>query len=145
MNDRAKDVQPGEAGLAPQENHSHHRAGLDLAPFQNLPLQGGFHLVEVQLTARPMLDPVERAAMAQTIIRGLRFHIFLRADLDAVELSLSLYHEVLEAATVAAPQPPETVLEFNEADFEQAAHKAQGSHGMASPAPLNRMLADFGF
>lgn len=118
---------------------------LDLAPFQNLPLHGGFLLVEVRLTAQPMLDPMERAAEAQTVIRGPRFHIFLRADMDEREMSVSLYHEVLEAATVAAMKPPGAVLEFNEGHFERAAQAAHARLGIASPSALNRMLADFGF
>jgi hypothetical protein len=118
---------------------------LDLAPFQNLPLQGGFFLVEARLTAEPLLDPIERAAAAQTIIRGKRFHILLRADMDETELSISIYHEVLEAATVAAADPPPSVLEFNEGDFEQHARSAHVRFGIVSPSALNQMLADFGF
>ncbi len=58
------------------------------------------------MTAKPLHDPLERAAAAQTIIRGIRLHMFLRADLDEQELSISLYHKVLEAATVALDSPP---------------------------------------
>jgi len=118
---------------------------LDLAPFQNLALRGGFLLVEVHLTAQPLLDPIERAATAQTVIRGSRFYIFLRADLDERELSISLYHEVLEAATVAAERPPTAVIELNEGDFEQAAQSAHERLGVASPQTLNQILAEFGF
>lgn len=85
------------------------------------------------------------AATAQTIIRGTRFHISLRADLDERELSVSLYHEVLEAATVAAERAPEAVLEFNEGDFEQAAQSAHARLGLASPRTLNQLLAEFRF
>jgi hypothetical protein len=60
---------------------------LDLAPFDNCRLRGGFTLVEVHLTAEPFLDPLDRPAKAQTIIRGNQFHISLRADLDDRELS----------------------------------------------------------
>jgi len=56
-----------------------------------------------------------------------------------------LCHEVLEAATVAAEHPPDAIVEFNECDFEQAAQAAHARLGPASPASLNRMLADFGF
>jgi hypothetical protein len=118
---------------------------IDLTPFQNLALRGGFLLVEVKLTAQPLLDPLERAATAQTVIRGSRFHILLRADLDEREMSISLYHEVLEAATVAAESPPGSVLEFNEGAFEQAAQSAHARWGVATPALLDRMLAEFGF
>ena len=71
--------------------------------------------------------------------------MYLRADLDEYELSVSLYHEVLEAATVAADRPPNTVLEFNEGHFESAARSAHGRFGVASPEKLNQMLAEFGF
>lgn len=118
---------------------------LDLAPFQNLALRGGFVLAETQLTAQPLLDPIERAADALTVIRGTRFHIYLRADMNESELSISLYHEVLEAATVATENPPATVLDFNEGDFERVAQQAHATRGVASPASLNQMLADFGF
>jgi len=118
---------------------------LDLRPFQNVRLRGGFTLAEVVLTARALLDPLERAATAQTIIRGSRFYVFLRADLDEREISISLYHEVLEAATVAAAHPPNAVLELNEEDFEQAAQAAHARYGLASPETLNQFLAEFGF
>ncbi len=124
---------------------AHSDGVLDLVPFQNLVLAGGFLLVEARLTAQPLLDPVERAATAQTIVRGNRFHIFLRADLDERELSVSLYHKVLEAATVAADSPPPAVLELTEGDFEQAAQSAHERLGLASPQTLNQFLAAFGF
>lgn len=97
------------------------------------------------LTAKPLLDPIERAASALTLIRAKKFHILLRADLDEAELSISLYHEILEAATIAADVPPSTVLEFNEGHFEAAAQEQHKRCGIATPDSLNQMLADFGF
>ena len=117
----------------------------DLAAFRNLPLHGGFKLVELSLTPELLLDPLGRSATAQTIIRGNRFHILLRTGLDEREFSVSLYHEVLEAATLAAEPPPATVLEFNEGAFERAAQAAHTSLGPASPERLNQMLVEFGF
>ena len=64
---------------------------------------------------------------------------------DAEECSISLYHEVLEGAAVAAVQPPAAVCELNEAGFEAAARDCYRRLGIASPATLNQMLADFGF
>jgi hypothetical protein len=118
---------------------------LELEPFQNLRLRGGLLLAEVHLTAQPLLDPVERAATALTRIRGSHFFVFLRADLDERELSVSLYHEVLEAATMAAECPPAPLTEFNEGDFERAAQAAYDRLGVASPQTLNELLAGFGF
>lgn len=68
-----------------------------------------------------------------------------REGLDEEELSVSLYHEILEAATVAAENPPESVMEFNEGDFEQSARSAHARYGIASPRSLNEMLEKFGF
>ncbi len=118
---------------------------LDLATFTSVPLRGGFSIVEVRLTPQPLLDPVGRPAAAQTLIRGNQFHILLREGMDEKELSISLYHEVLEAATVAAENAPESVIEFNEADFEESARSAHTRYGIASPRRLNEMLEKFGF
>jgi hypothetical protein len=118
---------------------------LDLAAFENLCLCGGFLLVEARRTHQFLLDPIGRPAAAQTLIRGRCLYIRLRDDMDEKELSISLYHEVLEAATLAAENPPEAVMEFNEGDFERAARAAQEQYGIASPRTLNEMLAGFGF
>jgi hypothetical protein len=118
---------------------------LNLAPFRNIPLCGGFSIVEVRLTSQSLLDPLGRPAAAQTLIRGNQFHIVLREGMDEEELSVSLYHEILEAATVAAENPPESVMEFNEGDFEEFARSAHERYGIASPTSLNEMLENFGF
>ena len=65
--------------------------------------------------------------------------------LDEHEFSVSLYHEILEAATLATEHPPASVLDFNEGDFERAAQAAHAAGGLASPATLNQMRAEFGF
>ncbi len=108
---------------------------LDLAAFQNLSLRGGFLLMEVRRTHQFLLDPLGRPAAAQTLIRGKRIYIVLRADLADEELSVSLYHEILEGATVAAETAPESVIEFNEGDFENAS-------ASSSSAIRNRLTAD---
>jgi len=107
--------------------------------------RGGFLLIEARLTARPLLDPIERAATAETLIRGRKFFVSLRADLDERELSISLYHEVLEAATVGSDCPPDPLPDFNEGDFERAARAAHERWGNASASTLNLLLAEFGF
>ena len=118
---------------------------LELGQFQNLQLRGGFLLREVRLTATPLLDPIERSATAQTTITGSSFRILLRADWDEQELSISLYHEILEAATLGATDAPKQVAELNEADFETAARAAHPQYAIATPASLNEMLAEYGF
>ncbi len=118
---------------------------LNLAQFCRIALPGGFSIVEVRLSSQSLLDPLGRPAAAQTLIRGKQFHIVLREGMDDAELSVSLYHEVLEAATVAAENPPESVMELNESDFEESARAAHARYGMASPASLNEILENFGF
>jgi hypothetical protein len=118
---------------------------LDLVAFRNIPLGAGFSIVDVRLTAQSLLDPLGRPAAAQTLIRGSRFHILLREGMNEEELSLSLYHEVLEAATVAAENPPESVMELNEGDFEESARSAHARYGIAFPTHLNGMVEKFSF
>lgn len=92
-----------------------------------------------------MVDPIGREAVAHTQVVGRRFSIFIRAGLSEAELSITLYHEVLEAAAVASGSAPPGLLEFNEADFERAARDMHDTVGLASPENLNRMLEQFGF
>lgn len=92
-----------------------------------------------------MLDSLAREAVAHTSIVGRKFHILIRADLSQRELSMSLYHEILEAAAVGSLHPPESVLNFNEGDFERAAQAAHAEFGEAAPERLNRMLQSYGF
>lgn len=113
--------------------------------FANVRLNGGFTLARVHFTHQPMTDPVGREALAQTTIIGTTFRILARAGMSQEELSVTLYHEVLEATTVASANPPLAVLEFNEGDFEREARAAHSRLGEASPETLNRMLQSFGF
>ncbi len=62
-------------------------------------------------------------AVARTAIVGLSLDIELRRLSDE-EISISLYHEVLEAATVATAITPRAVAMFNKGDFERAARHA---------------------
>jgi hypothetical protein len=92
-----------------------------------------------------MRDALERAAFAQTRIVGTQFHVQIQAGLSDQELSISLYHEILEAATVGSWPPPDSVMEFTEGDFERAAQAAHAKWGDATPENLNRMLQSYGF
>jgi len=46
---------------------------------------------------------------------------------------------------VAASDPPDSVSQFNEGDFEEAARFAHARYGIASLRNLNQMLENFGF
>jgi hypothetical protein len=115
-------------------------AVIDIRQFKNLRLQGGFIIKDIGLTDEPIVDAIGREAVAQTSGIAREFRLLIRAGLSEPELSITLYHEILEAASVAIASPPATVMDFNEADFERAAHDAHGHWGSASPANLNLML-----
>lgn len=118
---------------------------IDPASFKNVPLRGGFVITDIQFTDAPMVDALEREAVAQTRITGRELRLLIQGGLSDHELSFSLYHEILEAATVGSWPPPDSVLEFNEGDFERAAQAAHAEWGTATPENLNRMLQFYGF
>lgn len=98
------------------------------------------------MAEQAMTDAIGRLALARTIIIGNEFEIELGpSNPDPQEISISLYHEVLEAAAVATELPPECVVEMNEEGFESAARSYHLKLGMADPQKLNQMLEDFGF
>ena len=100
---------------------------------------------EIQLTCIPMVDAIGREAVAQTSIIARQFRVFISGGLSDDELSVTLYHEILEAAAVVVDDPPIAVLDFNEGDFERAAREAHERWGNASPDNLNRLLQSHGF
>jgi len=118
---------------------------IDPASFKNVRLRGGFVITEIQITQAPMVDALEREAVAQTSIVGRNFRLLIREGLSERELSISIYHEILEAATVGMVRPPDIVMEFNEGDFESVAQDTHAELGNASPENLNRMLQFYGF
>jgi hypothetical protein len=78
---------------------------IDLVTFYGVRLPGGFVISTIETTHEVLTDALGREAVAQTVIRGKEFHLTIRHGLDDRELSITLYHEVLEAATVAALDP----------------------------------------
>jgi hypothetical protein len=118
---------------------------ISLEPFQNLQLHGGFVIQEIKLTNIPIIDAIGREAVAQTSVVAKDFRLLIQTGLSDKELSITLYHEILEAASVAVDLPPAKVIDFNEADFERAAQTAHERWGVASPANLNRLLQFYGF
>lgn len=98
---------------------------IDIKSLRNQRLWGGFVLVDIEFTPEPFVDALGRDAIAQTRIIGREFRILIRSGLAERELSLTLCHEVLEAASVAVVRPPARPMDFNEGDFERAARAAQ--------------------
>ena len=118
---------------------------IDFRSFENIPFRGDFIIVRIEAAADALLDALGREAIARTRIVGRKFEIAIKSDLTEEEQSVTLYHEVLEAATVASRSPPPAVIDFNEADFERAAYLAHEQLGVASVENLNRMLKSYGF
>jgi len=115
------------------------------ASLKDIRLRGGFHIAEIEFTHEPMTDALGRDATAQTRIVGNEFRMLIRAGLSDSDLSVTVYHEILEAASVASLHPPATVLDFNEGDFESAAKRMHDELGEATPATVDAMLQSFGF
>ena len=118
---------------------------MDLSVFQNAQLFGGFTLSRIETSHEAFVDAIGRPALAKTSIIGHRFEIVVSDSLDDRELSVAFYHEVLEAATVAADPAPDSVLELNEQDFDRIAYEMHRQLGPATPSSLNRMLEMFHF
>lgn len=118
---------------------------IDLRQFKNIRLLGEFTIKNIELTDEPIVDAIGREAIAQTSGIAREFRLLIRAGLSEAELSVTLYHEILEAASVAITNPPASVMDFNEADFERAARAAHERWGNASPATLNLLLQFHGF
>jgi hypothetical protein len=118
---------------------------IDLNAFSGARLPGGYIIAGISTTAAPFLDPWGRAVVAQTRITGRIFQITILDQADDKECSVSIYHEILEAMTVASENPPASVIDFNEGDFERAGYQAHERFGPVSSESLNRMLQFYGF
>ena len=118
---------------------------IDVRQFLNLQLRGGFIIKEIEFTHEPLLDALGRQAAAQTSIIGKQCRLLILSGLSDEELSITFYHEILEAASVASLSPPADVMDFNEAAFERAARAAHARWGNASPESLNLLLQFHGF
>ena len=118
---------------------------IDIEQFKNFRLHGGFVINDIELTDAPIVDAIGRESIAQTSAIARNFRLLIRSGLSEEELSITLYHEILEAASVVIEIPPSSVMDFNEADFERAAREAHERWGNASPANLNLLLQFHGF
>jgi hypothetical protein len=69
---------------------------MHLEDFKNLPLRGGFRLLRVVMSGRPMIDAMGRLALAKTTIVGNTLELELcTSNSDPAEISVSIYHEIL--------------------------------------------------
>ncbi|PYJ24247.1 MAG: hypothetical protein DME91_09595 [Verrucomicrobia bacterium] len=77
---------------------------IDFHSFENIPRRGGFTIVQIEPAAGLLLDALGREAIARTRIVERNFEIAIKSDLTEEEQSVTLYHEILEAAVVASPK-----------------------------------------
>jgi hypothetical protein len=112
---------------------------------QGLRLRGGFIIIRLEFVIKPLVDAMGRSALVRTRIVGREFHLTVLSSLIDKEKSVTLYHEILEAVTVASSEAPASVRDFNEGDFERAAYEAHKLFGPVSPESLDRMLQFYGF
>jgi hypothetical protein len=118
---------------------------MDLESFAYLQLPGGFILRGIEIEDAPMLDAIGRPALAKAVIEDQTISISLAAKQAPHEMSVSVYHELLEAMTVGHAHPPDAVSDSNEAGFEAAAIEAHRRHGLANPASVITFLHEYGF
>jgi hypothetical protein len=71
--------------------------------------------------------------------------IRLAPGLSPSEQSITLYHEVIEAASLQAKSPPPMVLDLTEQEIDLLAGMAHGQFGSASVENLNKLLTALGF
>ena len=117
----------------------------ELREFRNANLHGGFTIESVTTSKRIGVDAIGRPAVAHTRTIGSRMVIVLQRGLSSEEISISLYHEVLEAATASAVSPPASVHELNEAGFDEKARLFHAKMGPATIESLSEMLKELGF
>jgi hypothetical protein len=117
----------------------------EFTAFHGLRLRGGFTIIHLEFVPEPLVDAFGRAVLASTQIVGKEIRITVLSTLDEKETSVTLYHEILEAMTVAVDTAPLHVRDYNEADFEKAGYEAYDQLGPASPSNIDRMLLSFGF
>ena len=86
--------------------------------FRDVRLPGGYFIRHLAIVEGSLVDAIGRPAFAQTQIVGRKLRLVLLASLGEREKSVTLYHEILEAMTIAVSKPPAQVLDFNEGDFE---------------------------
>jgi hypothetical protein len=118
---------------------------VNFVDFENLEFPSGHFIESIRLVEAKMLDPIGRPALAKSIIEGKRIRIEISDQLDSREIAVSIYHEVLEALTVAVDAPPQSVMELNEAGFEKEACEAYDVFGSPTPEIVLSWIKSKGF
>ena len=83
--------------------------------------------------------------LAGLIATGVDMKIEIAPGLSPEEQSITIYHEVIEVASLQAKQPPPTVLDLSEQEIDLLAKMAHEQYGLATVETLNHLLRDLGF
>jgi hypothetical protein len=113
--------------------------------FPDLHLVESLSISEVSVVDGPIEDLFGQSAAGKTLIAGGKLHIQILSSQSDEEKSVTLYHEILEAITVAATFVPGRFRDFAERDFEREGYRAFNQFGPASPSSLAAMLQFHGF
>ncbi len=113
--------------------------------FNNLFLVTGHTIISLELSNEPITDARGNEALGWTQTIGREMRIQILAELDEKEISVTLYHEVLEAVLLSCRHPPNSMVKFCESDFDLTAYAMYEKIGAATPNNINHMLQILGF
>jgi hypothetical protein len=122
-------------------------APLDLSTFRNAQLRGGTSIESITMSEEPIVDVSGGPALGHTStnLGTGAMEIEIAPGLSPEEQSITIYHEVIEVASLQAKQPPPTVLDLSEQEIDLLAKTAHEQYGLATVETLNHLLRDLGF
>ena len=120
-----------------------------LESFQNARLPGGVSIESVEVSPKPLVDVSGGPATGGTSMNvGTgAMQIRLSSGLNAAEQSVTLYHEVLESASMQAfyrKSLPPFLADLSEAELDMLAQMAHEQFGPASVENLIKFLDSVG-
>ncbi len=136
------------AGIAVEkETEAGVGAPLDLSTFRNAQLRGGTSIESITMSEEPIVDVSGGPALGHTStnLGTGAMEIEIAPGLSPEEQSITIYHEVIEVASLQAKQPPPTVLDLSEQEIDLLAKMAHEQYGLATVETLNHLLRDLGF
>jgi hypothetical protein len=140
-------VQMATGGTSPPAGGN---AAIDLESFKNAKLPGGFSIESVEMAPRSLVDVSGGPAYGGTSMNvGTgAMQIRLSPGLTATEQSVTLYHEVLESASMQAYYRgtlPAFLADLSETELDILAKMAHEQFGPTSVESLTQFLRAVGF
>ncbi len=71
----------------------------DIHLFEEIRLRGGYFLVSIECVQEPMVDAIGRTSLSKIHIIGRELRLIIYSRQTDHELSVTRYHEILEAMT----------------------------------------------